>query len=382
MKNIVKMSDLTGGKRVEVGKVNKSKCNVQLTDEEHENIMFSNVAQIIEKRKFSATSAANSHIVFMFWEIGEYINAVILGMVRAEYGKKILSTVSTKLVANYGSSFVEANLYRMKRFALVFSDIGAIADFLPFLSWSHFCEIMRIKDEQARLYYAKDAAERQLGVRELRQQIARKPFERQEIANLQLTEKSKIPFNAFKDPYLLDTLGLKDNFLEADLENAILLELEKFILEFGSGFAFMERQKRIIIDGDEFKLDLLFFHRDLQRLVAIELKTGKFKPQYKGQMELYLKWLNRYERKEYENTPIGLILCTEASRNQIELLELDIAGIAVAEYWTNLPSKNLLEKKINEILTDAKERLERRKLLPKGVFNKIDYFLEDNEIDE
>jgi len=360
-----------------MSKITKQKNDFQLTDTERENIIFSNVAQIIEKRKFNAVSAANSQIVLMFWEIGTYINSVILGMERAEYGKKILSTVSTKLATNYGSPFVEANLYRMKRFATVFSDINAIADFVPFLSWSHFCEIMRIKDEPARLYYAKDAAERQLGIRELRQQIARKPFERQEIANLQLTENSNVPFNIFKDPYLLDTLGLKDNFLEADLEKAILLELEKFILEFGSGFAFMARQKRIIVDGDDFKIDLLFYHRDLRRLVAIDFKTGRFKPKYKGQMELYLKWLDRYERKEGENSPVGLILCTEASRNQIELLELDKAGIAVAEYWTNLPPKNLLEKKITEILTEARERLERRKLLPNATFKKIDYFIEE-----
>jgi predicted nuclease of restriction endonuclease-like (RecB) superfamily len=366
-----------------MSKITKHKNCTQLSDIEQENIIFSNVAQIIEKRKFNAISAANSQIILMFWEIGTYINSVILGMERAEYGKKILSTVSTKLVVNYGNPFTESNLYRMKRFATVFSDINIIAHLVPFLSWSHFCEIMRIKDEQARLYYAKDAAERQLGIRELRQQIARKPFERREIANMQLTEKSKVPFNVFKDPYLLDTLELKDNFLEADLENAILLELEKFILEFGSGFAFMERQKRIIVDGDDFKIDLLFFHRDLRRLVAIDLKTGKFKPKYKGQMELYLKWLDRYERKEGENVPVGLILCTEASRNQIELLELDKAGIAVAEYWTNLPPKNLLEKKLNEILIEAKERLERRKLLPNVTVNKkINYFIDDDDINE
>ena len=277
-----------------MGQLTKHRNDIQLTDTEQESIIFSNIAQIIEKRKFNAVSVANGQIVLMFWEVGTYINSVILGMERAEYGKKILSTVSTKLVATYGNPFVEANLYRMKRFATVFGDIKAITNFIPFLSWSHFCEIMRIKDEQARLYYAKNAAERQLGIRELRQQIARKPFERQEIANTQLTEDSKVPFNVFKDPYLSS----------------------------------------------------LFFHRDLRRLVAIDLKTGRFKPKYKGQMELYLKWLDRYERKEGENSPVGLILCTEASRNQIELLELDKAGIAVAEYWTNLPPKNLLEKKI------------------------------------
>lgn len=357
----------------------KQENKIQLSDVERENIIFSNVAKIIESRKFNAVSAANSQVILMFWEIGKYINSVILEFSRAEYGKKILSTVSTKLTAAYGNSFVEANLYRMKRFATVFNDINEIVDVVPFLSWSHFCEIMRIKDKQARQFYAKDAVQRQLGIRDLRRQIARKPFERQEIANTQLTENSLVPFNVFKDPYLLDVLGLKDNFLEADLENAILLELKKFILEFGSGFAFMERQKRIIIDGDDFKIDLLFFHRDLRRLVAVELKTGKFKPQYKGQMELYLKWLDRYERKEGENAPVGLILCTEASRNQIELLELDKAGIAVAEYWTILPPKNLLEKKINEILIEAKERLERRKLLPNAANKQINYFIENEE---
>ncbi len=333
------------------------------TDTIHEKHLFSNISSIIEKRKFSVVSVANSHIILMFWEIGRYINQNILEDERADYGKKILSTVSTKLATQYGKSFVEANLYRMKRFAVVFPDINAIVDFIPFLSWSHFCEIMRIKDEQARLFYAKDAVERQSGIRELRQTIARKAYERTEIANTQLTNQSVIPFNVFKDPYLLDVLGLKDNFLESDLENAILIELEKFILEFGNGFAFLERQKRIIIDGDDFKIDLLFFHRSLRRLVVIELKTGRFKPQYKGQMELYLKWLDRYERKEGENAPIGLILCTEASRDQIELLEMDKAGIAVAEFWTNLPPKTAFEKLINSILKETKERLERRKYL-------------------
>jgi len=334
----------------------------------NENQLFSNISHIIETRKFSAVSAANSQVIAMFWEIGKYINLNILEDTRADYGKKILSTVSTKLVAQYGKSFVEANLYRMKRFAAVFPDVNTIADFAPFLSWSHFCEIMRIKDEQARLFYAKNAVERQSGIRELRETIARKAYERTEIANSQLTNQSLVPFNVFKDPYLLDVFDLKDNFLESDLENAILLELEKFILEFGNGFAFMARQKRIIIDGDDFKIDLLFFHRTLRRLVAIDLKTDRFKPKYKGQMEMYLKWLDRYERKEGEETPIGLILCAEASREQIELLEMDKAGIAVAEFWTNLPPKSEFEKLIKNILAETNERIERRKYLTNNNF--------------
>ena len=351
-----------------MNKLAKQNENIQPVNDE--NQVFSSISYIIENRKFRAVSSANSQVIAMFWEIGKYINLNILEDARADYGKRILSTVSTKLVAQYGKSFVEANLYRMKRFAAVFPEIDAISNFTPFLSWSHFCEIMRIKDEQARLFYSQDAVTRQLGIRELRQTIARKTYERTEIANAQLTSQSIVPFNVFKDPYLLDIFELKDNFLESDLENAILLELEKFILEFGNGFAFLERQKRIIVDGDDFRIDLLFFHRTLRRLVAVELKTGRFKPHYKGQMELYLKWLDRYERKEGENAPIGLILCTEASRDQIELLEMDKAGIAVAEFWTNLPPKSDFEKLIKKILSETKERIERRKYIENKIIDK------------
>jgi len=186
----------------------------------------------------------------------------------------------------------------------------------------------------------------------------------------------------FKDPYLLDVLGLKENYLEADLEKAVLTELEKFILEFGHGFTFVTRQKRMTMDGDDFTLDLLFFHRVLRRLVAIELKTGKFIPQYKGQMEFYLKWLNRYERREGENEPVGLILCTKASRGQIELLELDKSDITVAEYWTSLPPKALLEEKIRVILNEAQERLSRHKSIQNSNTQKrINYFYETKDMD-
>ena len=340
-----------------------------------EIVLFKQVSAIIENRKHRAVSSANSEITMMYWEVGKYIGSVILDFKRADYGKKIFSTLSRKLVEQYGKPFQEENLYRMTQFANIYLDIETVATLSLQLSWSHFCELIRIKTEDARLYYANDAIKRQLGVRELRQQISRKTYERKEIANAQISDCSPIPFNVFKDPYLLDVLGLKENFLEADLEKAILTELENFILEFGNGFSFVARQKRMIIDGDDFTLDLLFFHRILKRLVAVELKVGKFIPQYKGQMEFYLKWLNKYERQESEGEPIGIILCTKASRNQIELLELDKSGIAVAEYWTQLPPKAEFERKIKEILYEAQERLERQKTLPKsGISKQIEYF--------
>jgi len=231
------------------------------------------------------------------------------------------------------------------------------------LSWSHFIILIALKSNEARMFYAQESMNHCLGVRELRELISRKTFERKEIANAQITETSPIPADTFKDPYLLDMLGLKDEYVEFDLEEAILRELEKFILEFGKGFAFVERQKRMIIDGEDHHLDLLFYNRFLKRLVAVELKQGKFKADYNGQMKLYLAWLDKYERHADENAPIGLILCAESSREQIELLKLEKDGILVAEYWTALPPKKELEAKIHAILTEEQERIERRKLL-------------------
>ena len=348
-----------------------------------EAALFTRVSAIIEKRKHRAAAYANREVTLMFWEVGKYIGSVLLDGARGKYGDQIVSGLSTQLATKYGNSFTLRNLRRMVQFASQFSDIEIVTTLSSQLSWSHFTELLRIKSEPARLYYAEDAAERNLGVHELRRQISRKAYERRKIANHELTEQSTVPFNVFKDPYLLDVLGLKENFLEADLEKAVLTELEAFILEFGHGFTFVERQKRMIVDGEDIILDLLFFHRKLKRLVAVELKIGKFKAAYMGQMSLYLKWLNRYERQKGEEAPIGIILCTAAEREKIELLELDKAGIAVAEYWTELPPKKQFELKIKEIMKEAKERLKRRKLFPSSDIQKeIDYFIDPKDGDD
>jgi predicted nuclease of restriction endonuclease-like (RecB) superfamily len=345
-----------------------------------EAALFERVSAIIENRKFRVQAQANREIALMYWEVGVLINSVILDGERAAYGKNILSTLSTKLIEIYGNSFYIENIYRMMRFAKVFVDFKILSIPSTKLSWSHFCEIMRVKTEEGRIFYANDAVERNLGVHALRKEISRKAFERREIANTQLTEVSKVPFNTFKDPFLLDVLGLKDNYLEADLEQAILLGIESFILEFGHGLSFVAKQRRMSMDGVDFKLDLLFYSRELRRLIAIDLKLDMFKPAHKGQMEFYLKWLDRYDRYEGEKSPIGLILCAKAHRGQIELLELDKSGIAVAEYWTVLPPKAEFERKIQEILLEARERLERRKLLPSGdIQRQIEYFYEPKD---
>jgi predicted nuclease of restriction endonuclease-like (RecB) superfamily len=275
-------------------------------------------------------------------------------------------TLSRQLAEKFGRNFEEKNIWRMIQFAKQFQDDELIVTLSRQLSWSHFLALIPLKSHEARLFYARQAAVGRLGVRALRNLISRKAFERTAIADAQIALDSPVPPGTFKDPYLFDFLGLNGGYLEDDLEGAILRELESFILEFGKGFSFVERQKRMIIDGEDFTLDLLFYHRALKRLVAIELKLGKFHAKYKGQMELYLKWLDRHERQEGENAPIGLILCAAGSREQVELLEMHKDGIVLAEYWTELPPKKEFEQKIHTLLQEAQESIVRRRLLSGG----------------
>ena len=221
------------------------------------------------------------------------------------------------------------------------------------LSWTHFKALLPVRTDEARQFYIDQAVAARLSVRGLRELIGRQGFERKEIANAQTPGSAMIPADSFRDPYLLDFLGLHGAYNERDLEDAIVHDLQEFLLEVGNGWAFVARQKRMVIDNDDFYLDLLFYSRPLRRLIAVELKVGRFKPAYEGQMKLYLKWLDRYERREDEEAPIGLILCTEASREQVEMLEMHKDGIVVAEYWTALPPKPELEARIRAIYRAA-----------------------------
>lgn len=319
---------------------------------------------LIEQGRNQAVAAVNSALTITYWHVGRRINEEELKGERAEYGKQVVQKIADALVAEYGKGFEVKNLRRMMKFAGIFPDFEIVAPLVRQLSWSHFLTLIPLKTEEARSFYAVQASEAGWSRRELRNQIERKAFERAEIADtkLELSQSSHLSGN-FKDPYFLDFLGLKEGYLENELENALLKELELFILELGKGFAFVERQKRMIIDGEDFYLDLLFFHRKLKRLVAVELKINRFKAGYKGQMELYLSWLDKHERQEGEEAPIGLILCAEAGSEQVELLNMQKDNIMVAEYWTSLPPKELLEEKLHHALIEVRERLAERKLL-------------------
>jgi len=324
--------------------------------------LLNELISIIEKTKKQVVSYANSSLTVMFWHVGNRLLSHNLQYKRAEYGKQIVVTLSRELVTKFGKNYEEKNLRRMIQFAEKYPNVENVVTLSRHLSWSHFIALIPLKEQNARDFYGKLAYGNLFGVRELREQIGKKVYERTKNADIQLMDSNEIEKGIFKDPYLLDFLELKDGYLENDLEAAILKELEMFILELGNGFTFVERQKRMIIDGDDYNLDLLFYHRKLKRLVAIELKIDKFRAKHKGQMELYLKWLDKYEKQEGEEPPIGLILCAVASKEQIELLEMHKDGIMVAEYWTELPPKEILEAKLHEALIEARERIERKQL--------------------
>lgn len=328
-----------------------------------EQTLLNELISIIETGQKQVAININSGLVLLFWDVGKKVNEHVLNYHRAEYGKQIIVTLSRQLQTKYGNNFEEKNFRRMLQFASEFQEFENVVTLSRHLSWSHFLIIIPLKTHEMQQFYAIQSASQMWGVRELRKQIKMKAFERTNIANSQLLPDKTNLRDVFKDPYFLNSLGIKNGYLEKDLENAILKDIEEFILEIGKGFAFIERQKRMIIDGVDFYLDLLFYHRTLKRLVAIELKIGKFHASHKGQMELYLKWLNRYERQVGENEPIGLILCAETSREQVELLEMHKDGIIVAEYWTELPPRDKLEEKLQIALQEAKERIERGKIM-------------------
>jgi len=335
------------------------------------NQLFLDIKQLIDKTRLGVSQTINVGLTMLYWNIGKRINDEILKNKRADYGKQIISTLGKQLEEQYGKGFSVQNLRRMMQFYEVFSDKQIVASLLRQLSWTHFTLLIPIKNELQRDFYAQMCRIEQWSVRTLRKKIDAMLFERtaiskkpEELAKLelqQLKEEDKLsPDLVFRDPYILDFLNLKDIYQEKDLEQAILKELEQFILELGKGFTFVERQKRMIIDNEDFYLDLLFYHRKLKRLVAIELKLGQFKAAYKGQVELYLRWLEKNDMEEGEEKPIGLILCAEGNNEQIELLQLDKANIKVAEYITKYLPKNLLKQKLHQFLDSSQKQIENR----------------------
>ncbi|MFR2571776.1 MAG: PDDEXK nuclease domain-containing protein [Clostridia bacterium] len=333
--------------------------------------LYNDVAGMIEKAKQQVAIHVNTELVILNWNIGNRIKVELLNNKKPEYGKQVIKELSKKLVRNYGRGYSSSNLYRMLQLNEFFEDFENFATLSQKLSWSHFIEIVKMDTDIKRKFYATMCINEHWSVRTLRERIGSALFERTAISkkpeqtiinDLQLlNNENKMTTDLFfRDPYILDFLELKDTYSEKDLENAIISELEKFILEMGNDFAFLARQKRITIDGRDFYIDLLFYHRKLKRLVVIELKLDEFKPEHKGQVELYLKWLDKYEKAEGEESPVAIILCATKSDTMAELLELDNSGIHVAQYLTNYVPKELLKEKFLSSIKNAKIQLEQR----------------------
>jgi predicted nuclease of restriction endonuclease-like (RecB) superfamily len=264
--------------------------------------LLGDVKQLIVSAKQHTFQAVNAQMTLLYWQVGHTIASQVLGHERASYGQQVVDALAIELSQEFGKGWSKRNLFQMIKFSEVFSDFQIVQTLSAQLSWSHFNALVKIDDALKREFYLAMTLQERWSTRTLTERVDKQLFERTAISKepsetivqeLSVLREQGLVNEALvlKDPYVFDFLGLKDSYLEADLEDAILSELQQFLLELGGGFSFMARQYRIQLDGDDFYIDLLFYNRKLKRLVAIDLKVGDFKAQYKGQMELYLRWL-------------------------------------------------------------------------------------------
>ena len=332
--------------------------------------LLADLRKLVQSARQRIATAAYSTQTLLCWHLGRRLLRENLHGVRAAYGKQILVTVSRELTGEYGRGFSYAELARMVQFAQLFPEEGIVVTLSQQLSWSHFHALLPIKDSFARDFYAEMCRIERWDVRTLRRKIGGMLYERTALSRKpesvisaeidKLRDGRMGPDIVFRDPYLLDLLGLKGAYSERDLESAILRDIEGVLLELGCGFSFVARQKRMSVGKDDFHLDLLFFNRHLRRLIAVELKLESFQPAHVGQMELYLRWLDKNERAPGEDAPMGLILCACADAEQVELLELDTKSIRVSEYLTELPPLPLLRAHLHRAIEHAREQAARR----------------------
>jgi len=333
--------------------------------------LIGEIRELIEGSREHVARVVNSAMVLTYWRVGERIGREVLADERGEYGQSVIERLADSLSAEYGSGFSRRNLFNMVRVARAFPARNIVQTLSAQLGWSHLVILAGVEDALAREFYAQMCAAERWSVRTLQQKIQGMLFERTAISRKPealalrefeaLREEDRMSADmVFRDHYVLDFLGLAEPYNERDMEAAILRDIERFIAELGSDFAFVARQKRMTVDGTDYRLDLLFFHRRIQRLVAIDLKLGRFQASDKGQMELYLRWLEKYEQRPGEGSPLGLILCAGKSDEHVELLQLEASGIRVAEFITELPSRPVLKAKLHSAMRSARQRIAAR----------------------
>jgi len=330
--------------------------------------LFSEISGMIAAAKERVAVAVNAELTMLYWNVGRRVNREVLGNKKPEYGKQVVSDLSIQLTAEHGDGWRIRHLFYCMRLAAVFPEEKILHTLCAKLTWSHIRLVLPIDDPLKREFYIEMCKIEHWSVRTLQGRIRSMMYERTAIAKkpaavikkdlAALRDEARMSADlAFRDPYVLDFLGLHGAFSEKELEKALVADMRNAILELGGDMAFLAEQKHISVDNEDYYLDLLFFHRRLRRLVAIDLKIDTFKAEYKGQMELYLRWLEKNERQKGEKKPIGLILCAGKNEEHVELLELGRSNIRVASYMTELPPKKILETKFRLAIEAARNRL-------------------------
>ena len=322
-------------------------------------LLLSDLKKIISTARYQAFNAINTEMLKAYYEIGRRIvEEEQKGKKRAEYGTKIIDTISSELNKEFGKGFDVTNLRRMRRFYLTYLKWETVS---PKLAWSHYCELLKIDDETKRKYFEKYAITENLSVRDLKRQIYSLHYERllmskDKNALIEYERKGNIPTKSeelIKDPYILEFLNLEErsSYTEKQFESRILDDLQKFLLELGQGFSFVARQKRITLDNEHYYIDLLFYNIYLKCYVIIELKTTKFKHEDAGQMNFYLNYVKKELNNESDNEPIGILLCTAKDNVYVDFATAGNSNkLFVSKYKLYLPSKEELEKEVRKLL--------------------------------
>lgn len=317
---------------------------------------FEAVAQLIKAARNNAIKAVNREMIDLYWNIGQYIN---IRVESAEWGQSVVEDLAAWLLSSQPDlkGFSGSNLWRMRQFYTTYKDSPILAPLVREISWTHNLAIFsRCKTHEEREFYIRLSKEERYSKRELERQISSGLFERTMLGNLKLApvvrESHPEIINAFRDSYIFDFLNLKEAFDETDLQQGLIRQMKDFILEIGKDFLFFDEEYKLQVGSSDFYIDLLFYHRGLQCLVAFELKAGKFKPEHLGQLNFYLEALDRDVKKPHENPSIGILLCKDKDNEVVEYsLSRSLSPTMVAEYRTKLPDKRLLQNKLSDIFS-------------------------------
>lgn len=320
---------------------------------------FIDIIELIQKSRTSAIKAVNSELINLYWNIGEYINKKIE---QSEWGQSVVKELAEFIQTNEPEikGFSDKNLWRMKQFYETYKDFPKISPLVREISWTHNLLIFsRCKTIEEQEFYIKLTKQEYYSKRELDRQISSSLFERTMIGNSKLStslRETNIDIrNTFKDSYVFDFLNLPETHNESDLQKGLIIQMKNFILELGKDFLFISEEYKLQVGNSDFYIDLLFYHRGLQCLVAFELKTDKFKPEHLGQINFYLEALDRDVKRQNENPSIGVLLCKDKDSEVVEYaLSRSLSSTMVSEYKTQLPDKKLLQQKLHELFDSKK----------------------------